>query len=240
MALTKFQAVIVENTGERRMRLRAALSSTGDFERPELFNTLSDAESRFEQEPMVDIALISYEFPEYLLRGFIEKAKKATFGIDAAFVLVLPAKDQDSETVAKNVITGADGFLFEPYSVDQLDEIVKLAARVKKERSDARERAAFGLLLDDLLQMVDRASYLKSVEQDTDAQFKKIRAKAKMIYSLEGDRAQIYFETLTDKTMEAPLPRKIYQEKYKGASKRVRERMEKKLMEKLSQDIEND
>jgi len=236
----KFQAIIVDNNPERRMRLKSATGSVSYFDKPVLFHTLSEAEPRFQEAPMIDIALISYEYPEYLLSSFIEKSKQAPSGIDAAFVLVLPAKDQDSETVAKNVITGADGFLFEPYSVDQLDEIVQLAARVKKERSEARERAAFGLLLDDLLQMIDRASYLQTVKQDTEQLITKIRAKAKMLYVLNEERSELYFETLVEKTIEAPLPRRIYQEKYKGASKRVRERMEKKLLDKLTEDLEGD
>ena len=240
MAPLRFQAVIVDNNTERRMRLKAATGSVSYFEKSYLFNTLSESEPRFQTEPMIDIALLSYEFPEFLLASFIEKVKVAPFGLDTAFVLVLPAKDQHSEIVAKNVIAGADGFLFEPYSVDQLDEIVRIAARVKKERSEARDKAAFDFLLEDLLQVVDRLSYLQSVNQDTESLFRKAREKAKMLHTLNEDRAAIYYDVLIEKTGEAPLPRRIYQEKYKGASKRVSERMERKLLDKLTHDADDE
>ena len=135
---------------------------------------------------------------------------------------------------------GADGFLFEPYSVDQLVEITDLAAKVKAERSLAREQAALGFLLNDVMQQIDLIAYLRSAGYDVGRGMRRFKQMCTVFGTLEGESLDLYYNLAVDKFIEAPFPKKMYQANYKGASKRVKEKMEKKLLAKLEEGLVDD
>src|SRR5690606_25750258 len=140
----------------------------------------------------------------------------------------LKTKDQESTTVTQNVLIGADGMLFEPYSVDQLVEITELAARVKRERSQERERAALKFLLNDIMHQIDLIAYLKSNGYDVGRGQRKFKQMCAVLDSLEESSREVYFDLAVQMFADAPFPRHIYQKSYAGASSRVKKKMETK------------
>jgi response regulator RpfG family c-di-GMP phosphodiesterase len=235
--MTKYDALIVDPDIDRRMRLKTATTSVVQFKKVQLANKIAEAEDRLNAPGTWDVIFLNYSLEQEEIGKFIKKAKETDSAQDAAFILVLPAKDQESSTVASNVMIGADGFLFEPYSVDQLVEITDLAAHVKAERSAEREKAALGFLLNDIMSQIDMIAYLKSVGYDVGRGVKRFRQMCHVFDTLEGDSLTNYFDLAVEKFENAPFPEKIYQKNYKGASKRVKERMEKKLLAKLEEGL---
>lgn len=238
--LVKYNALIIDTDIDRRMRLKTATSSVVQFKKVLLSNKLDDAREKINGSDIWDVFFLNYSLEQGEIAKFIKEAKEKKAGQDAAFILVLPAKDQESSTVASNVMIGADGFLFEPYSVDQLVEITDLAARVKAERSAEREKAALGFLLNDIMSQIDMIAYLKSVGYDVGRGIKRFRQMCEVFQALEGDSLKSYFEIAIEKFENAPFPEKIYQKNYKGASKRVKEKMEKKLLAQLEEGLVDD
>ncbi|MCB0352803.1 MAG: hypothetical protein KDD64_04735 [Bdellovibrionales bacterium] len=238
--MVKYEALIIDPDLDRRMRLKSATTSVVQFRKVHLLNSLEDATSRLNGGSVVDVIFITSALPQPEIATFIRGAKELKTGQDAAYILVLQAKDQESSTVASTVMIGADGLLFEPYSVDQLVEITELAARVKSERGLAREQAALGFLLNDIMQQIDMIAYLKSVGYDVGRGIKRFKQMCGVLNSLGSESLAMYYDLAVTKFSEAPFPKKMYQKNYKGASKRVKDKMEQKLLAKLEEGLSDD
>ncbi len=239
-APVKYNALIVDTDLDRRMRLKSATTSVVQFGKVNLLNDLDDAKNQISGGKAFDVIFVSSIFEQGPISEFIKSAKELEAARDAAYVLVLQTKDQESSNVASNVMIGADGMLFEPYSVDSLVEITELAAQVKKDRSLQREQAAIGFLLDDVLQQIDMLAYLKSAGYDVGRGIRRFKQMCSVFETLEKDSKQLYYNIAIEKFSNAPFPKKMYQKNYSGASKRVKERMEKKLLAKLEEGLVDD
>ena len=240
MSFQKYDTLIIDPDMDTRMRLKTATSSVIQFGKVQLLNSLEDAKSSLDVGRLWDCIFVSYRFEKDEVSAFIKEAKEQKAGEDAAYILILQTQEQSSTVVAESVMIGADGFLFEPFSVDQLVEITELAARVKLERSQEREAAALAFLLRDVMHQIDLIAYLKSVGYDVGRGMKRFKQLCTVFQALEGESLAIYYDLAVSTFSEAPFPKQIYQKSYSGASKRVRERMEKKLLEELEKDVEDD
>lgn len=233
----KFDALLVDPEIQSRMRLKQATTAVPHFGKVHQVNELREAQGKLAGNERCDVVFISRRFEMETIISFIKTAKSTPQGQDSAYILVLGAKDQDSSTVAASVMSGFDGFLFEPYSVDNLLEITQISARVRKERSQAREEAAMKLLVTDLLNQVDLLSYMKTVKSDPTRVFKKLRETTAVLKTLSPESVDVYYRVALDMFENAPLPTKIFQRKnYGGASSRVKRKMEDKLIAELEKD----
>lgn len=234
MALKKLSALLIDPDIEARMRLKTITGSVIEFGLVEYSQSLSDALQKVGTGSVYDVVFVSNRIPEADFQAFIKKAKETQGGQDTAFVLVLSTNNQGNATVAKNVIGGADGFLFEPYSVDNVMDTTFLATRVKKERSFAREKAALGMLVKDIIPQLDQLAYLKSCKMDTARGLKKLEEFCSPIRNLTAELLQVYFEEAVINFSFAPVPKNISKfKKYGGVSDRIKKRMEKKVQEEF-------
>ena len=238
--LVKYNALIINSDIDARMRLKSATTSVIQFSKVQLLTNLNEGLSRLEGGHVCDVLFVSYSFEKDEVKQFIKDAKGTKSGEDAAYILVLETGEQDSSVIAENVLIGADGFLFEPYSVDQLVEITNLAARVKRERAEEREQAALTFLLKDMMHQIDLIAYLKANGYDVGRGFKRFKQMCSVLNTLEGTSKELYMNLAVELFSEAPFPKNIYQKSYSGASKRVKEKMEKKLLAELEKDMEDD
>ncbi len=234
----KFDAYIVDPELDSRMRLKTATTAVHNFGKVHQLGTLREAVQRLGTSDRCDVMFVSHRFDKSEIQTFVRDAKKTQQGQDTAYILMLNIGKNDAATVATNVMMGVDGFLFEPYSVDQLLEITLLAQRVKKERSNAREKAAMQFLITDVITQIDLIAYLKSCGYEVSASLKKFKEMCSVLTRLEGDSINTYYEVAIKMFEEAPLPTKIVQtqKKYGGASSRVK----KKLGDKVAAELEKD
>ncbi|MEZ4754798.1 MAG: hypothetical protein R3A13_10915 [Bdellovibrionota bacterium] len=235
MAFVKYDAFIINPDIDTRMRLKQATTSVIEFGKVYQLNTLNDALTKLDSpDDSCDVIFISHIFSKDDVKAFISKAKETKWGQDCAFIMVLKNEQQESDQVTANVLVGADGLLFEPYSVDYLVEITKLAAKVKLERSEDREKAALNFLIRDVMNQIDLISFLRSRGYDVGRGIKKLKKMCKVFHGLEDESRLIYLDLAVEIFEDAPLPKKIFQQKsYAGASARVRKKMEQKLLEEL-------
>jgi hypothetical protein len=177
-----------------------------------------------------DVIFVSHHVPQEQIAPFIKDAKSTPGGQDAAYILVLPTKEQASGDVAQAMMIGADGVLFEPYSVDILVEITLLAAKVRRERRTARDEAAFKFLLSDLIQQLDVLAYSKSCGYETGPAMKLFRQACGVLTTMDPDSVETWYKTAIDMFEAAPIPAALLQrKKYGGASNRVKQRMSEKI-----------
>ncbi len=227
----KYDAIIIDPDLDSRMRLKQACSSMYNFGKVFQLNSLEEAIGKAKGSDIIDVIFISYRFEEAKVSAFIKQAKETKGAQDAAFILVLKTKDQDTSTVAKNVMVGADGFLFEPYSVDYLLEITRLSSKVKAERSVNRERAAINMVIQDVIGAIDQLSYIRQCKVDPGSSLKRLRELCNVFNTLDEEKIKVYYEAAIKCFEEAPMPTNVFQTKrYGGVSNRIKRKMEEKIL----------
>ena len=236
--VNKFDSMTIDSDLDSRMRLKQAMSSVHDFGKNVQTLNLNDALSKLEtSDTAIDVIFIASRFSQIDITGFVGKGKATKSGQDSAYVLVLGANKQDTASVAQNVLVGTDGFLFEPYSVDQLLELTKLAARVKKERRDARERAAIELIVRDLISQLDHISHVKACNVDSGLGMKKFRELCSLFKDFDSVKMSYYYDTALRAFEDAPVPKAVPQQnRYGGVSSRIKKKLEEKILSDLSKD----
>jgi response regulator RpfG family c-di-GMP phosphodiesterase len=238
--LVKYNAIIGDPELDARMRLKQAASAVTDFGTISQAGTLDESLTRLQTSGHVDVVFISCRFPTDQISNFIKQAKETKEGMDAAYVLLLQNIEKQSSSIASSVMNGGDGFLLEPYSVDALVEITKLAAKVRTERRDTREKAAIKMILKDVIEQIDLVSYLKASKFEVGVSMRKLRELCSMLTKLEGDAKNACHELMLQMFIDAPLPKKMFQAKsYGGISNRVKKRMEAKVMAQVAAEKKN-
>lgn len=230
--MMKFDAYIVDPDLDSRMRLKQATTQVIYFGSVLQAGKIKECADKIAvSKQKVDVIFLSYRLDSAETAAFIAQAKQIPSTQDAAFVMMMRSKDQESSTVASTVLSGADGLLFEPFSVDQLTEITVLAAKVKKERSSQREEAALKFLLSDVINQIDQVAYLKSCNYETGPSVKKLKDMCTVFQALPPESKDLYTRLVIDVFEAAPLPKLVFQrKKYAGVSSRVQKRMEAKTM----------
>lgn len=232
----KYDALIVDPELDTRMRLKQATTAVHNFGKVFQVGSLREALQKLQGDSPIDVIFINNRFERAEVDQFIAQGKESSQGQDSAYVTVMQAKDQQSATIADTMLKGFDGLLFEPYSVDVLVEITKIAAKVKGERRAQRELAAIKFLLGDVINQLDQISYNLSQGKEVGPSFKKFKDAAVVLKSFEGEKLAKYYEIAVDSFMNVPVPKKVFSRvKYGGASSRVKSRMEKKKAELMAQ-----
>lgn len=230
----KYDAFVVDPDLNSRMRLKQATIAVSTFGAVHLVGTLNEALAKMQNSGHCDVVFVSHRFDRAEVTSFIKKCKETKCGQDSAYVLVLQSNSGESAAIAQSVLGGADGMLFEPYSVDYLNEITDLASRVRKERTDAREKVAIGMLLQDIMSQVDQIAYLKSCSMDPSRAYKKLQETCTVLQNLSPCSGESYYQIAVDAFENAKMPSNISKyKKYGGVSDRIKKRMEKKVSAEL-------
>lgn len=227
----KVDSLVIESDMPARNRLKQAAISIPEFGKMEFQSNTAEGLQRLTSGGMnYDVVFVSYRIASEEVVSFIKQGKEAKHAQDAAFILILENADQNSSVVASNMLVGADGLLFEPFSVDQLVEITRLAAKVKRERADAREKAALKVLVQDISTQIDLLSQLKKHGYDVGTTQKKLREVCAVLKTLDPNALNYYFETVVEHLENAPLPRPLAGKlAYGGVSSRVKKKMEARI-----------
>lgn len=231
----KYESLVIDTDVNARNRLKQAMMSVFQFGSTAFVASLKEALDSLTNQRKADVVFISFRFPKEQITQFIKDAKQTKGGQDSAFVMILENTKQDSTSIAQNVLVGGDGMLFEPFSVDSLVEITNVAARVRTERAESRERAAFSFLLNDVMQQLDILASLKSRGFDVGSTHKKLRDMCAVLTTLEPRSLEIYLDLAVEAFEKAPLPKPLPKSRtYSGASSRIKKILEKKIINDLT------
>lgn len=231
---SRFDSLIIDPVVETRRRLQQVMKSVIEFRDVTHVTTVEEGTRSLRGGSRVDVVFVSYSFSDTQISDFIELGKSTDGGMDSAYVMILRDKDQDSTRAAKSVLMGADGILFEPYSVDRLVEITRIAARVKKERGEARQKLAINMILDEATNTLDYIATLKSQGVEAGLLMKQFKKACSSIDDLNPEQRQIFFEVLVETFLAAPLPPELSEGFcYRGVSSRVKSKVQEKIIENV-------
>lgn len=239
--IEKYNALIIEPDIDARMRLKQATASVVQFKTVGQCTTIDEAVNRLGNSSEIwDVLFVSHRFHEDVVRGFVQQRKTFTSSQDSACVLLVKGSDAQA-TTSQILIVGADGALFEPYSVEQLLEITRLAARIKLESQEARERVAVTLLIRDVISQLDKVAVGIALSVDMSVASKKFKSMCARLRTMPPSMLNQYITTIIPALMDAPLPSLDPGIKnYGGASSRIKKIMDKRIKEKLVAEQENE
>ncbi len=129
------------------------------------------------------------------------------------------------------MISGFDGFLFEPYSADNLREMAEITSRVKHQSEIARQKTALLMILSDISEHIDAVAFYMSQQKDRGVALKKLRAAAVRLEKFSTPELKaLYYEAAMNFFEKVPPPPSAA---YTGVSQRVKARMQAKMAKKL-------
>ncbi|MFN8389318.1 MAG: hypothetical protein U0136_03410 [Bdellovibrionota bacterium] len=220
------RALVVSQHMETRLPLVQVLTQSSRFRDVRSVHNIEEANLSVIEHNLFDMIFIAESFGENEIAEFIAEIKRGKSGANTAFVLVMKSQIQDSNTVANNMFGGVHGFLCEPFSLDRVEESVKLALAVRNQSSGVRLRAATGLMLTEVINEID-----PSPPSEGDSQ--------KSIWQKVNDNCEKY-KILTGESVSMSLIKDIKDArpsermpKYTGVSNRVRGLLERKFREKI-------
>ena len=178
----QLNALIIDSRSGSRSRIREAIANTPLIENLTLSHGLRDALLHLEKLGMdYHIVFISSEFDISEMLNFVAKGKASTHGKNAAYVVVLKSRDQESNVMAHNLTNGVDGFLFEPFSVDQLQAIMELSHKIRVSNDDTRIKKSIEIVLFEAFRLVDGAAKRLKNGKDANAFRKVIKERQGLI-----------------------------------------------------------
>lgn len=224
-------AIIVNPDAYKRMLLKQATTLMSELQRVYQAASFREAVARIENlEAPCDIIFMASDMDPVESEEFIEKCLILQNARDAAFIMVLDSKDQSAGNVAQNLLSGANGILMAPFSVEDLSNVIAISTLVKKQRALARQKQALRILIDEMINKLDAIWYNYCSAQPAGLAVRELKAAAAVLQGLSEDEMTLYYELAADMFDEVPVPPVIPKkvEVYVGASSRVKKAVEKR------------
>lgn len=179
----------------------------------------------------VDIVFFSQAVPNG--PEFVREAKKTTRGKDCAYVIVKRRKGEAGAEAAQSVLEGVDGFIAEPFSVEDLTRVTDLALRMKVVQLGMREEAAMRVILEDSMEQVDKIALSRMRGEETVSGLKKLASLCAKLTQFSSFSLEKYFKLAKSAFVEATPPSEsIELQAYGGVSKRVQQAIERRTAKK--------
>jgi response regulator RpfG family c-di-GMP phosphodiesterase len=234
----RLSLLLVDHDIDSRMRLRHAVSTVDAYGETTQANNLEDARHRLEQiDQPLDLIFISYEFPRDQVTRFIQEGKDFKAGEDAAFIMLFPGNEDKNARIAEGLLAGVDGFLFEPFSIDDLVGMGALAAKIKQRRAAAREAISIRFMIKDIVKLVDVRARLTAMGCESTKVYARLVAIHESLQAFQPESRALYFSLIIDTFILQPVPDPLFQ-RFKNAGIRSM-RLRRKLAECLIDGIEN-
>jgi DNA-binding NarL/FixJ family response regulator len=235
MPLKKYQVAVLDPNNERRNRLKVALGAVGDYGDLSQYNSKDNLIAALPTFETLDITFVSFDYSIGDFKELVRVNRESGGDSDTCFVLMLQQSQKSKEVVAAFSAAGADGFLLEPFSVDEAREISSVAAGLRRERRLLREIASYKSVARKLVEQVDTLATLKQLKAPLGVALRSLRETCRMFDALDGEsleRAQrIIFEAFEN---TQPPPDVVKEIGYAGPSKFVRKRLAERLLAQAS------
>lgn len=228
----RYNILIVDPDSESRGRLKQVALSLTTFNKVFTVTTIPSALGKTDSIDLIDIVIISHRFGEADIVKFIEQAKKTKRGAEWAYMAVLKCASQKSEVIASGVMGGIDGFLFEPYSANNMREMALICSQVKARNELGRKRAALTMLLQEIWKHLDAVALYRASGREASPAERKLKEGCANLKQYGEDIFEIYVEAAIEVFGAAEPPKG---RTYCGISTRVKAKLEALALKKLEQ-----
>jgi DNA-binding NtrC family response regulator len=209
MEPSKLIGFVVDADAVKRSRCAEAARGDGAFKKILTLASPRDFQARIEEGQVCDVLFLGQSLSSDMIIEIIAAAKKTNE--DIACIAVVGSADQQVGSVAAQVVGGVDGFLCEPFSVDGVLLVARIALRLKAQNQEKRVKVAIALMIEDVLSNLDLASVALYQSKSPASIMKQFKEVSNSLKSLNEESTKFYFETLIERTEEyvVPAERKI-------------------------------
>ena len=235
---TRLHVLVVDHDLDIRMRVKQALLSVYHFIMISHVNSLHEARELMNGEDRIDIIVVSYRFDDSEILDLISDAKDTLQGCDAAFLLLVSEHNKGNGRMANCMIEGADCFLSEPFTVEELVHTTAIARQINHQKRIAREVIVIKLLVRDLARHIDILAFLNSTQRTCKKTIHKLQEMAAVRDKLHPESISYYYDALINVFSMQPFPDKRRREGifFTSPSKRIREKLEEALLARAEKD----
>ncbi|MCB0353713.1 MAG: hypothetical protein KDD64_09320 [Bdellovibrionales bacterium] len=233
------KSLIVDNDKKSRMMLKQAVLGTGKFSDDGTEENLQGARERLTSGSAFDVIFVAEGFPREELEGFVSAVRKSKSTDEAACIVVGGSSQDEDHAYEEAILLGADGSLIRPFSVEKLEGVVELANTVKKNRWAAKEQIRIKRLLPEIMAKLDAAAEFRSEGFDGNQSLDAMKSACDQLNHEEIESVVMYLQQAIDGFSSADLPKDLLSGKdlYRGTSHRVRDRIERKVLTKIDERI---
>ena len=213
------RALVINPDLDSRIRLKQAFNLIPQFKVVKVVSTLTEAFERLFSGESFGSLFVSTMFGKPVISEFIRRSKGTTGGRECAYILTFPGSPV-KRTVTESTACGADGILMEPFSVDSLQKIYRIAVRVKRSYVAARQKQGLKHLLEDAADTIDHHAFLLSRFPDAPVPGAALKLQ-KALEQVAQSAEDAYIEALEEVFSTMSKPRKPA---YRGASRRLQKK----------------
>jgi response regulator RpfG family c-di-GMP phosphodiesterase len=192
----KLSTLLLDNDLDTRMRLRHALSLNPDFGRDIQTNSFDEALQALKQEQesldLIFIANTNLEFQD--IQRFILDARALSGANEAAFVMVFSTYGGKDEFISQVYELGADSYIFEPYSADDLCRMANVAVRVGPRRLIDREMLSIEPIVREMVRLINLAHRLILMNCSIEKSMERLRMMGRRLAGFQEESKEAYFE----------------------------------------------
>ncbi len=197
-------AAVVDPDAAKRTRCIDAARGSGFFKRTIGMVTVQDLLCRCENKEFFDVVFLGNSLAATTISDTVNKLK--SLNEDTACIVALGTQENGAEAIATGMLGGVDGFLSEPFSVDMLADIARIAMQLKRQNEDKRNRLAVTLLVKEASKYLDAASVSLFKGLAPGLSLRKLRGVSSKLESLSPEAKDLYYELLEEIFRECSVP----------------------------------
>jgi len=204
MRLFELTGLVIEADSERRSRCSQAARENVAFKKVNAISNPREFDTRVSQGHIYDVVFIGASFRLELINDVVRVAK--AHSEDCTCILVAGAQQQDALSLASSIMGGVDGFLYEPFSVDGLNQVARIAQELKRVYHERRMKASVKLIVGEMLDTVDDLSFGKMVGRNKSNPSGVMGKLLVAIKELGPEALSIYYDELIERSIDRMVP----------------------------------
>ena len=228
MDKTVYKALVIEPEQEGVGLLRAAFREVEQLSIEAVARNSSQALELLNEAPF-SLILLSHSLKSEDIEAFIKKAKKTTHGEICSYVQIRSGTDVSRQDAASALLLGIDGFLFQPYSVEVLDQTLQLVAELNTERVLERKKRIIDLVLVDVITWIDAGATNPFLRKRSRSHARGLKKMQESLLNCHNADPDLYYSQLMNKFISLSIKKRPARPtRYTGASNRIRKKYEDK------------
>jgi len=209
--LKKFSCIILDPDINVRTRLKEVLKTIALKSEIENVRNLTEILGRLEGK-RYDALFVSSGVGRETVSETIRRVRGNSKAAKTVIIVTLRPADQDSTRVAEMYLEGSNGFICDPYSADEILQLIESAKEAKENKSSDKEKklSSAGLMLNTAIGHIDAMATDRALGRDgkgfAGKELERIAGALKQIHTEVGDE---YFNVLVNKFEALGPPKEI-------------------------------
>lgn len=189
-----------------RDRFRHAFSPVLNGGRVTLASTADEGMKHLNDEVFFDCVFIASNLGVEEVADFHSAAQCTAIGCQSSYVLVLKAREQKPDFIARCQLGGIQGFVCEPYSPDKLLTLTHTIVSWRNEKKDPDHAAAAKLLFSDAIHHVDRAAMLLTLGKSANGTAQRLKERHELLSKIYDSDQEAFVESLLHSFAKVSAP----------------------------------